>query len=110
MTNCPNFASEKSGHDVTEHFEEGGCHVTCDKPSTLKLGRTKNTWTDRTGIRMSQGQIVTTDGSLGGQIVWVELSRGQFVGGRIIKAPYLGALVSFPTATIISTSIHHRFF
>ncbi len=37
-----------------------------------------------TGVRMSQGQLVTADGSLGGRIVWVKLSRGQFIGGRIV--------------------------
>jgi hypothetical protein len=55
-----------------------------DKPSTLKLGWTKNTWTDRIGVKMSLGRIVTADGSLGGRIVWVELSHGRFVGGRIV--------------------------
>jgi hypothetical protein len=70
----------------TEHFEEGGCHVTCDKPSTLKSEWTENTWMDCTGERMSKGQIDTADGSLAGWIVWVELSRGQFVGGQIVKA------------------------
>jgi hypothetical protein len=49
VKNCPNFALKKGGHDVTEHFEESGHYVTCDKPSTLKLG-----WTDRIGGRMSQ--------------------------------------------------------
>jgi hypothetical protein len=39
------------------------------------------------GVRMSQGRIVTADGSLGGRIVWVELSRGWFVGGQIVLAP-----------------------
>jgi hypothetical protein len=83
----PNFASGKGGHDVTEHFEEGGCHVTCEKPSTSKPGWTKNTWAECTSVRMSQGQIVTSDGLLGGWIVWVELSLGWFVGGWIVKAP-----------------------
>jgi hypothetical protein len=36
---------------------------------------------------MRQGRIVTADGLLGGQIVWMELSSGRFMGGRIIKAP-----------------------
>ncbi len=54
VTNCPNFASGKKGHDVTEHSEEGGRHATCDKPSTSKLGWTKNTWMDHAGVRMSQ--------------------------------------------------------
>jgi hypothetical protein len=62
----------------------GGQYVTSDKLSTSKLGWTKNTWTDRIGVRMSQGRIVTADGSLGGRIVWVELSRGRFVGGQIV--------------------------
>ncbi len=43
-----------------------------------------------TGVRMSRGQIVSADGSLDGRIVWVELSRGRFVGGRIVKAPDRG--------------------
>jgi hypothetical protein len=55
VTNHPNFTSGKGGHDVTEHFEEGGRHVRCDKLSTLKPGWMKNTWMDRTGVRMSQG-------------------------------------------------------
>jgi hypothetical protein len=63
------------------------CHVTCDKQSPSKPEWMKNTWMDCTGVRMSRGQIVTPDGLLGGQMLWVELSRGQFVGGQIIKAP-----------------------
>jgi hypothetical protein len=66
VTNHPDFASGKGGHDAKEHFEEGGRHVTCDKPSTLKPGWTKYTWTNRTVVRMSQGQIVTAD------IRWVD--------------------------------------
>jgi hypothetical protein len=91
VTNHPNFASRKGGHghDVTEHLKEGGRHVTCDKASTSKGGWTKNTCTDRTGVRMSQGQIVTAGGLLSGQIVWVEMSLGQFVCGRIVKAPFV---------------------
>jgi hypothetical protein len=58
VTNCPHFASGKGGHDVNEHFEEGGRHVTCDKPSISKPG-----WTKIPGrtvhVRMLQGQIVT---------------------------------------------------
>ncbi len=54
VTNCPNFASGKGGHDVTELFGEGGRYVTSDKPSTLKAGWTKNTWTNRKGGQMSQ--------------------------------------------------------
>ncbi len=54
VTNRPNFASGKGGHDVTEHFGEGGRYVTNDKPYTLKPGWTKNTWMDRTGGKMSQ--------------------------------------------------------
>jgi hypothetical protein len=53
VTNRPNFTSGKGDHDVTEHFEEGGHHVRCDKLSTLKPGWMKNTWMDRTGVRMS---------------------------------------------------------
>jgi hypothetical protein len=54
VTNRPNFASGKGGHDVTEHFEEGGRYVTSDKLSTLKPGWTKNMWKDRIGGRMSR--------------------------------------------------------
>jgi hypothetical protein len=54
VANRPNFASGKGGHDVTEHFGEGGHYVTSDKLSTLKLGWTKNTWMDRIGGQMSQ--------------------------------------------------------
>jgi hypothetical protein len=64
MTKRLYFASGKGGHDVTEHFE-GGCHVSCDKTPTTNQGWTKNTWTDCIGVRMSQGRIVTADGSLG---------------------------------------------
>ncbi len=84
VTKRPHFASGKGGHDVTGQVVWGGQYVTSDKLSTLKLGWTKNTWMDRIGVRMSQGPIVTADGSLGGWIVWVELSRGRFVGGRIV--------------------------
>jgi hypothetical protein len=49
LTNLPNFASGKGGHDVTEHFGEGGRYVTSDKLSTLKPGQTKNMWTDLKG-------------------------------------------------------------
>jgi hypothetical protein len=30
----------------------------------------KNTWTECKGVRVSQGRIVTADGTLGGRIVW----------------------------------------
>ncbi len=89
VTNRPNFASGKGGHDVTEHFGEGGRYVTSDKLSTLKPGWTKNMWTDRIGGQMSQGRIVTADGLLGGRLVWVEMSHGRFVGGRIVNAPLI---------------------
>jgi hypothetical protein len=46
----------------------------------------KNTWTDRIGVRISQGRIVTSYGSLSGRVAWVEMSRSQFVGGRIVSA------------------------
>ncbi len=49
VTNRPNFASGKGGHDVTENFGEGERYVTSDNPSTLKPGWTKNTWTDHIG-------------------------------------------------------------
>ncbi len=84
MTKHPHFASGKGGHDVIGQVVWGGQYVTCDKLSTSKLGWKKNTGTDRIGVRMSQGHIVTADGSLGGRIVWVELSRGRFVSGRIV--------------------------
>ncbi len=87
MTKGPHFASGKGGHNVTGQVVGGGQHVMCDKPSTLKPGWMKNTWTDRIGVRLSQGQIVTADGSLGGRIVWVKLSCGRFVGGRIVCGP-----------------------
>ncbi len=32
-------------------------------------------------------QILTADSLSGGHFVWVEMSHGQFVGGRIVKAP-----------------------
>jgi hypothetical protein len=89
VTNCPHFASVKGGHHVTKHIEEGGRHVTCEKPSTSKPGWTQNTRTDHTGKRMSQGRIVTADRSLGGQIVWVKLLCGRFMVVRIVKAPLL---------------------
>ncbi len=54
VTNRPNFTSGKGGHDVTEHFGAGRRYVTSDKPSTLKPGWMKNTWTDRIGGSMSQ--------------------------------------------------------
>jgi hypothetical protein len=91
VTTRPHFASGQGGHDVTEHFEEGGRHVTCDKPSNSNLGWMKNSWMDHSGVRMSQGRIVTADGSLGGWIVWVELSLGRFVGKLMVEAP-LGGL------------------
>jgi hypothetical protein len=52
VTKRPHFASGKGGHDVTEHFEDGGHHVPCDNPSTSKPEWTKNTWTDHIGVRM----------------------------------------------------------
>jgi hypothetical protein len=50
----------------------------------MKQAWPKNTWTNHIGVRMSQGQIVTADGLFGGGIVWIELLRGRFVGGRIV--------------------------
>ncbi len=87
MTKRPRRALYKTGHDITEHFEEGGCHVTYDKTSILNPGWTKNIRMDRTSGKMSQGQIVRADGSLSGWIVWVKMSLSQFVGGRIDRAP-----------------------
>jgi hypothetical protein len=84
VTKHPHFASGKGGHDVTGQVVGSRQHVTCDKLPTSKPERAKNTWTGRIGVRMSQGRIVTADGMLGGRIVWVELSRGRFVGGRIV--------------------------
>ncbi len=86
LTKCPHFASVKGGHDVTEHFEKGGCHVTCDKLSKLKPRWMTNYWTDLVSVRMSQGRIVTADGLLGGQIMWVEMSCSRFIDGWIFKA------------------------
>jgi hypothetical protein len=65
VTNRPHFALGKGGHDVTGQVVEGGQHVTCDKLSNSKQGWKKNTWMDHTGVRMSQGRIVTAGGSLG---------------------------------------------
>jgi hypothetical protein len=73
--------------DVTEHFEEGGRHVICDKLSTSKPEWMKNTWMGYTGVRMSQGQICHIRRFVGGRIVWVKFWRGRFVGGLIVKAP-----------------------
>jgi hypothetical protein len=99
VTKCSHFAEQPAGHHkwVQNHVDmmlqsilswvDNMSHVT--KLSTLKQGWTKNTWTDRTGIRMSQGQIGTAEGLFGGQIVWVELSCGRFVCGRIVKAPII---------------------
>ncbi len=84
VTKRPHFASGKGGHDVTGQVVWVGQYVTSDKLSTSKLGWTKNTRMDRMGVKMSQGRIVTADSSLGGRIVWVELLRGRFVGGRIV--------------------------
>jgi hypothetical protein len=47
----------------------------------------KNNWTDQTGVRMSQGRIVTADSLFCGRIVWVEISPGKFASGRIVRAP-----------------------
>jgi hypothetical protein len=66
VTKHSHFASEMGRHDVTEHFVEGGHHVTCEKPSTSKPGWTKNTWMDRMYTR---AKIVAADSSLGGRIV-----------------------------------------
>jgi hypothetical protein len=89
VTNRPHFVSGKGGHGVTEHFEEGGCNVTCDKPSTSKLGWTKKVDEKYLGVRKSQGRIVTANSLLYECLLRVELSRDQFVGGRITKAPSL---------------------
>jgi hypothetical protein len=72
---------------VSGHLEENGRHVTCDKMSTSNQGWTKNTWTDRIGVRMSYGCIVTAEVSLGGLIASVEMLRGWSVGGQIVTAP-----------------------
>jgi hypothetical protein len=78
MTKRPHFASGEGGHEVTGQVVGGGQHVTCDKLVT------KNTWTDCVGVRMSQGRIVTADGSMGGQIVWIDMSRGWFGSEKIV--------------------------
>jgi hypothetical protein len=100
MTKCPHFAWLLARH-------HNCIQKPCDKPSKFcfRKGRTWchiafwggltscymwqtfNTWTDRSGERMSQGQIVKADSSLCGRIVWVELSCGRFVSGRIVKEP-----------------------
>jgi hypothetical protein len=51
---------------------------------------------------MSQGWIVIAGGSLGGRIVWVEMSRGRFVGGRIVKSPMLSMITMLPLSDVIS--------
>ncbi len=89
VTKHPHFASGMGGHNVTGQVVGGGQHVTCDKPSTSKPGRTKNTRADCIGVRMFQERIVTADGSLGRRILWVEMSGGQLVAGRIVWAPKL---------------------
>ncbi len=61
-----------------------------DKPSTSNP-ELNNTWTDRTGVGMAQEWIVTAEGLLGGWILWVKMSHGWIVGGRIISAPQLYA-------------------
>jgi hypothetical protein len=73
VTKCPNLAGGKGGHDVTEHIEEGGCNVACDKLSTLKPGMDEKYLDGSYRCKNVTGQIVTADGSLGGRIVWVEL-------------------------------------
>jgi hypothetical protein len=38
---------------------------------------------------MSQGHSITAGGWLGGQFFWIKTSRGQSVGGQIVKAPWV---------------------
>ncbi len=71
VTNRPNFASGKGGHDVTKHFGEGGRYVTSDKLSTLKPGWRKNTWTDRvTVVKCHSRRFVGWTLSLGQNVAW----------------------------------------
>jgi hypothetical protein len=39
-------------------------------------------------VKVSQKKIVTVDKMLGGRMVSVGMSRGWFVGGRNVKAPF----------------------
>ncbi len=73
---------------VSGHLEKNQPHITCDKMSTSNQGWTKNSWTDRIGVRMSHGCIVTAEVSLGGLIAWVEMLRGWSVGEQIVTVPH----------------------
>ncbi len=52
----------------TKYYSETVCHTVTNRPNL-------------------PGWNVTADGLSGGRIVWVEMSRGWFVGGRIVNAP-----------------------
>ncbi len=65
-------------------------------------------WTDRIGVKMSLGRLVTADGSFGGRIVWVELSRGRFVGGRI-QAPQYQHLLCRQNITLLQLDTKREF-
>ncbi len=92
----------------TKYYRESECHAVTNRPNLL--GQNVTIWGGRTirslWDRMSQGQIVTAGGSLGRRIVWVEMSCGRFVGGRIVKAPYQQLLVMLYIQYII---IHWHF-
>ncbi len=76
VTNRPNFASGKGGHDVTEHFGEGGHYVTSDKPSTLKPGLDEKyvdgsyRWTNVTVANCHSRRFVGWTLSLGRNVTW----------------------------------------
>jgi hypothetical protein len=50
----------------------------CDNTSTINQGQMRNTWTDRIGVRMSQGHSVKAGGSFRGRTEWVEMSHGRW--------------------------------
>jgi hypothetical protein len=55
------------------------------------------------GVKRSPGHIVTADSSLGGRTVWVEKSRGRFVGGRIVTEPSLAQRVAQTLPSLAQT-------
>jgi hypothetical protein len=88
VTKRPHFASHKAGHVVTGHFGEGGNPIRCEKVSTSNPRWTKNTWTDFTGVRMSQEQNCHSRQSLGWTYSLGPNVAWLVVGGRIVDAPF----------------------
>jgi hypothetical protein len=77
-------------HRLCDKILQGVGMSHCDKPSKFTRSECHNLgWTNnRSTLRRNvTGAIVSAGGSLGGRIVWVKMSRGRFVGGRIVKAP-----------------------